>query len=361
MQKIASTTSCHGRRGGFASTLAHALERKRLFKNAHGREWRQSLHDARATKLSILLFLSWSSSAIAQTGIEALLEPWEPNQHFEADSDLRLFAKGHEKESGSHIQLSQIDSQGRYRLDDSRPINPTLSYEASYLHIGAPHLPDQLTDVAVGFSSPIAGDENLFLAGAAALGYAGAEPFDNSRGLYAQATAVVGHAFDDSRTLLFVLDYDGNRTLFPDIPIPAVEYIDQSNPNFVFVLGLPVDIIYWKPAPEFEVSLNFEVPESYAIEADYHPEKHWTIYLTAGDNSNRYAVDDLGRNRRLIFQQTRIGAGISYQPIKNVEFTLGAGYAFAQRFAVGFDERRLRDKIDLTDEPYLRIGVDINW
>ncbi len=160
---------------------------------------------------------------------------------------------------------------------------------------------------------------------------------------------------------MFLLDYDGNRSLFPDIPIPAVEYVDQSNPNFVFVLGLPVDLIYWKPIPDLEILLDLEAPQSVAVEIDYHISKQLTLYTTFGDDSNRYAVDDLPHNRRLIFEQTRVGAGITYQPVENVGFTLGAGYAFEQRFGVGFDERRLRDKIDISDEPYLRLGVDINW
>ena len=104
------------------------------------------------------------------------------------------------------------------------------------------YLVDVLGDVddEEGADCPVgkAGDW-IFAVGVAA-GYAGASPFSEGNAWYGKATAVALRQFSESDALVLVLDYDGNRTLLPDVPLPGIAYTHRVSPSLFYVIGAPV-------------------------------------------------------------------------------------------------------------------------
>ena len=61
------------------------------------------------------------------------------------------------------------------------------------------------------------------------------------------------------------------------------------------------------------------------------------------------------------FQQRRAEVGLRWEPRKDFLFSVAGGYAFGQEFSTGFDARDTDLVADVSDEPYLRFGVDIRF
>src|SRR5438128_1861271 len=78
--------------------------------------------------------------------------------------------------------------------------------------------------------------------------------------------------------LFFALDYDGNRPILPDVPLPGVAYTKRVARDFFFVIGAPVTSIEWRPDDRLRVELVYTVPDRLDASLGYRFAKGFTVF-----------------------------------------------------------------------------------
>jgi len=311
-----------------------------------------------------LLTAATCGHAFAQTGPTLLLKPFPKEQAIQARADALFFDAGHTKESDDAFRLSMYESQGRWRVQPGNLISPRIGWDATFidLHTDFAGLPDQLTDQSVAIAMPIAKYGDWIVGASVGIGYAGDAPFGDGDAWYGKGTLSVFKLFNDTDALVFALDYDGNRSILPDVPLPGVAYTRRVARDFFFVIGAPVTSIEWRPDERLRVELVYTIPDTVDASVGYAFVKGWTIFGNFESRREGFFINGLPANHdRLIFQQRRAEVGLRWEPRKDFLFSVAGGYAFGQEFSTGFDARDTDLVADVSDEPYLRFGVDIRF
>lgn len=102
------------------------------------------------------------------------------------------------------------------------------------LHDEKGRVPSSLTDSSIGFATPITKVEEWFVGIGAGVGYAGDRGLGNSDSWYGKGAVTVGREFADGSALAIWVEYDGNRVLFPDMPLPGIAYADKLGESFEY-------------------------------------------------------------------------------------------------------------------------------
>ena len=308
----------------------------------------------------LLMVLLMSVSAQAQSASVGLLRLWMSEEVAVEVSGHALFqSQGDSEGTAFDTRLSQFRSLGRARLDQPDLFTPSVGY--SYYHIGIdsndPLLPSNLQDmnVAVGFKHAL--DETWKVQLAVGAGYAGNGPFQDSEAIYGTADVMLTREFDDTTGITFGLDYNGARTLLPDLPIPIITYYNQSDPNFHYYLGVPLSSITWTPFEALTLRIRYELPINVALEARYTLADTLQIFGQLDSYTSRFWSSDSGVNQHLLFHQRRAELGLQWHPVPWGEVILAGGWAFDQRFDTGFDLRSTTNVRDISDQPFVRIGA----
>lgn len=311
-----------------------------------------------ATLCSVLA--TCTSVGFGQSSPGPLLGPWPaPDQRFEFGTTATFFDKGHIKKDDDDIQLRQYEIAGRYRFRTDLLANPTVGFEGFFLDLrtSSDKVPQNLSDFSIGAASPLKQwDNGWYLVSAIGIGYAGEEMFGDSEGLYGKATVLVAKDFDEHTSLLFALSYDGNRVLFPDIPLPAVAFTKQLFPELQMAVGFPYNTIIYKPIDTVKIDLTALIG-SFSLKVEYDLTPKWRVFGGYDSFSRGFNWDQLPDHRRILFEQRRVELGLLWNPVKNLGVTLAGGYAFAQEFGVGWDILDTDLLYKISDEPYLRFGL----
>jgi hypothetical protein len=195
------------------------------------------------------------------------------------------------------------------------------------------------------------------------VGFAGTTLLNNTNGggsaYYGKAAIFVGRDLGKERALVFGLDYNGNRSTFPDIPIPGFAYTTRLDPTLLANFGFPYTSVLWEPVEHLKVDAAFSFPDTLDARVSYDLSQQWRLYGNFENRLKAFHVEGLGHDRRLFFQQRRLEAGVRWQPRPFIGVVAAGGYAFSQEFSVGFDTRDLGNITHLSDEPYVRVGVEI--
>ena len=299
--------------------------------------------------------------ARAQTDSHLLLDDWADNKHFEADSAAAVFPRSRIGD-GESTRFVRAYSEGRFRLDPSMPLSPSVGY--SWTHIGlssGTRLPGELDDLSLGIGSPLFSQGPWFGGGSFGVGYAGDDAFAADHAWYANATAFVGYQIDTGKTLIFALDYKGNRSLLPDVPIPSVEYDWKVSPKLEVAAGFPTSAVEWRPTPQLTLSAEYDFPLTVVAEAKYQLAPPLAVSLRFVSDDDPFHVDALGDDRRIFYQDNRIELGLIGTPAEGVDLRAGVGYGFDRKFVTGFDDRDTDTVADLQDQAYVRLGVDLKF
>jgi hypothetical protein len=316
----------------------------------------------RFTVALILSLTAMCGVGYGQSSPGDLLRPWPSvDQTLELGATATFFEKGHIKEddNGTPFQLRQYESAGRYRFRTDLLANPSIGYEGLFLDLKTRNdaVPQNLSDFSIGAASPLHQWENgWYVVAAAGIGYAGEEMFSDSDGAYGKATVLLAKDFDKETSLLFALSYDGNRVLFPDIPLPAIAFTKQLLPELQLAVGFPYNTITFKPIPTLKIEATALIG-SLSGKIEYDLSKHFRVYGSFDSFSRAFNVPDLSGHDRLFFEQRRLELGVLWNPVKNLGVTLAGGYAFAQEFSTGFDILDTDKVYKPSDEPYLRFGL----
>lgn len=302
------------------------------------------------------------TTALGQTDESLLLLPWNGQEVVNASGDLFLMDRGRLESNHSGSSFFEAQSSGRFRLDTSRELNPTVGYDWSHIQTNdhSQTIPTNLDDVSVALASPLARVGDWFLGATVGFGYAGSDAFDDSRGWHGLGNLMMGTELSKDTSLVFYLDYDGNRTLLPDLPMPGFIYAGKWD-SLHFALGFPNNYLQWTPTDQLKFSLDTYLFTSFDVMAAYKLGHNWKLYAKYVDSTSAFSDSDLPENRRLFYAEQRVESGIGYALGHNLDLEAGVGYAFARDFAIGFDELNLHRTTKVTNEPYARLGLSIHF
>lgn len=296
--------------------------------------------------------------AFAQTGPALILKPWARGQHGGVDAS-GIFLNSHVKGSNSGFTLATFESAGRFRLQPEMEGGLAAGYDLTYLNIvsGDSLLPDRLVDQSIGLGSNFGEYDGWKVGGSAAAGYAGNNPFADGNAWYMKADLFATTPLSADSQLRIILDYDGNRSLFPDVPLPLVSYMQKVDDNFSYNLGVPYSSLHYRPTDRWTIDVQYYLPVTIDADATYKINDQWSAY---GAFENRYfAFHDSAYdgNTRLFFRQRRLEGGVHWRPKAHTMVTLAGGYAFGQRFEKGFQILNTTTVRDIADAPYVRAAV----
>jgi hypothetical protein len=333
----------------------------------------------------VLLAATMPRVGRAQTGPELLIKPWPRDQIIEADAQADFYNQtntNNPSDDGSGratLSLSELDSEGRLRFfprDEQVRADPRVGYNLTYLHLNTndPRLPKNLTDESVAIGTGIA-DVSGWEAGiTVGVGNAAAGAFNDGNGLYGQFDLLVGHDIDKTSKIGIVLDYNGNRTFLPDVPLPGVEYSKTLDPTLLLVAGFPLTSVTWTPDKQntlnrqLTITATYEIPYSFEASADYAlidstgPAGKLAAFTSFTNRLLAFHDNDepVGRYR-IFFEQNRAELGVRWTPRPIVSLVLAGGEAFDQRFHYGWDSINYGETAKLGDSLYTRVALEFRY
>lgn len=343
---------------------------------------------AAAAAAATLACLVIAPAALGQTDSSLLLETLPDDLRLEADASALFLDRG-TTDTGDGIGLQYFETDGRLRpLFRGSRAKPRFGYDLTLLNVDTddPALPDALlTDASVGVGLGVfqggegAGPLRDVIAGVTVgVGYAGVGAFGDANAVYYQATLVAGREFANGDQFGLVVDYDGNRTFLPDWPLPGFQYRTERFPGplrgddrLLLGLGFPFSSVEWGPTERLTVTANYAIPDSFTARIDYELFQNTGLFAEVANRREAFHWDDLeDGGDRLLFLQRRVEAGVRYTfnddlDQAGVEPGLSAvvagGYAFDQEFEVGFDSRDSDTVAEPSDEPYVRVAVELRY
>jgi hypothetical protein len=314
----------------------------------------------------MLLGVIWMTAAPApaQTGPDLLLKPLMGEKELlESRGDALLFNDG--KATGSaDYQQDVFELNGRFREQRENFI-PRIGWDLAFYHLSSdiPLLDQDLTDtsLAAGFELWNAGEWRAgFTAG---LGYAGSTPFARSDSWYGKATLLIARKLDAKTDLGFVLDYDGNRSTFPDFPLPGFAYRHEYDPTLSYTVGVPVSSIKWKPLqfPDFSLEATWILTDTFTARLEYDLSPQWVVFGALQHQFEAFHVSHLKGADRLLFERHRAEVGVLWKPWEHTHFIAAVGMAWGGEWSTGFDQRDSDLVARVSDEPYVRLGFERRW
>lgn len=273
----------------------------------------------------------------------------------------RLFTGTSLEGTPGRSRFAELEAKGRVRLDQSHEINPSIGFSGYLLesHDPAGRIPNELVDASVAFATPVTEIEDWVLFASVGLGYAGDPTADASRSLFAKATLSAGREISPDEHLLIWLDYDGNRQLFPDVPLPFFEYHRQFGEEFSLTLGIPECRAEWKPAERLTLAAAWDAPFTFACEATYDLSDTWSARLRYTDETHAFHQPGEPRTHRIFFDEQRIELGLAWKPSKNAALCIAPGFAFSREFSTGFDDRSQTTLAHVGDGAYLSVQLSL--
>jgi hypothetical protein len=300
-----------------------------------------------------------SSGARAQSDPGPLFLPFEKDNDLELAATVTLSAQSHIKKLDDDFQLKQYESEGRYRLTDTFEVNPVLGYSFLFLDLDTPveTVPRELLDLSIGAASPIRKfDNGWYLAAAVGVGYAGEELFDDTDAYYGKATFIVGKDFNETTALLVAINYDGNRTMYPDVPLPAVALTKVIHQKLTLAVGFPYNTVTYRPVEPLKLEMTATIG-TVSADVRYNLTQRLQFFGTFNAISRGFHIDGLERDDRLFFDQKRLETGVVWKPGTYVGITVAGGYMFSQEFSTGWDERETERVYEPADAAYIRAGL----
>ncbi len=319
---------------------------------------------AASAAAAALALLSVQNTANAQTNSALLTTLFPKEQAFAGEAGAVFLENGHSQKTDEDFRLSLYQTYGRVRLVPGELASPRIGYNFTYLdlHSSFNGLPDRLVDQSIAAAFPIAKTDNWIFGASLGVGYAGDSFFGDGDAYYGLASIAAFRQLDDTSALVFVLDYDGNRTYFPDFPLPGVAYNKRIGDTLELTVGLPVSSIRWKPYDQLSIQVDFLLPDDARIDIGYEVIPHVTVFGRARVEREAFYVDGLPQNYdRILFEQRRAEAGVRFAPCKEFSADIAIGYAWSGEFSEGFDFRGSNEITDISDEPYIRAGLQVRF
>ncbi|MEM1213317.1 MAG: hypothetical protein AAGI68_13590 [Planctomycetota bacterium] len=208
----------------------------------------------------------------------------------------------------------------------------------------------------------------------AGFGYAGDTPYAGGEAWYGTGSLWGATQLDPESTLFVFLEYNGNRTIFPDVPLPGFLYRRQVRDDLAVSLGFPFVSATWTPNDRFTLRGTIAVSLATDLDLSYRLDGGWSAFARYYTDSIAGDIDGGTDNRRIFFEQQRIEVGMrrslnfsrpgpatrpaAGDPRGNAwQIEAAVGWAFDLAYDTGFDSRDLAGVADLDDAFYLRLGL----
>ncbi len=313
------------------------------------------------TLVALVLMLIFTAAARAQTGPELAQQPWEQDTQTDVTGEVRWFDQADIDHTNHALNLMRYDARGRVRLNESNDTQGDevrLGFDYTHLDLDSadPALPERLVDVSVAGSWMRELKQSRRIGAVAGVGYAGDAPFGDSDAIYFMGNLIFEQPLDQQSKLTLSLNYDGNRTIWPDVPLPLIAYTRKVNDEFMYTVGVPFSSVRWQPDDRWTVSATYVPVVTANARVDYALTDHWQLFGQFENSYDAFVVNS-NEDRRLFFQQRRLEAGVTYQASDHCAVTFAGGYAFDQSFKQGWDVRDTETVRDVDDAPFLCAAV----
>jgi hypothetical protein len=306
--------------------------------------------------------LLMSAGARAQSGAGLLLKPWETDQAVETTTDS-YFLNSEHSAGGDSLQLSEYESSGRFRIQPGNLVSPRIGYDFTFLDSTARNqtVPKNLTDVSVAIGTAV-GEYHGWIAGLTlGLGYAGDSAFSRGSGWYGKATFDLGKPINDHDSLAMLIDYDGNRPYFPDVPLPGFAYRHKIDDTLLFVAGLPYSSLEWTPTKKLKIEASYRLVSQVTARVGYRVLRNLLVYGSYKYVQDAFHVEGFASDQRLLFSDERLEGGFEYSLADQLMIRIGGGYAFDNRFSSGFDFDHTHHVLSFSDGPYVHLAFELRF
>ncbi|MHC4953519.1 MAG: hypothetical protein ACYTGZ_06485 [Planctomycetota bacterium] len=316
------------------------------------------------TRIALLFaaLLALIAPAIAETRSGLMLIPMADDQAAQLEFEIDQYAEA-QTDAGFDYDMRLFATRGRIKVAPKLGrASPRFGWDVLYIdtETADPRIPDNLTESSVAIGAGYETGAWTFT-GTLGVGFAGDHPYTGT-GWYGLAS-VSGTKFFTKRDILQVgLDFDGNRPIFPDVPLPVVLWTRIWNEHVRTTLGFPFLAIVWTPTDWF--TLNFRgIPGVFQTgDLTFHLGKKWDVFLRYRGASFRFFVDDYSNdNDRLFYSEQRAEIGVTWRPIEQTEFRLFLAWAFEREFTTGFDVRDTDTLVRLEKAPAIGLSFRIEF
>lgn len=312
--------------------------------------------------LTIILIALLAPGTFAQTGPDLLVKPWSEGQMFDTSTEAVLETANPTQENhADDVQMSIYQTVGSYRVLPNNEASPRFGYDLMYIDLQTHDaaLPRHLWDGSIGFAQPVADFNKWFVVVTGGAGYSGDTPFSDPHAVYFTGDVIVGRKFSDDKAIVAGIDYNGNRSFLPDVPLPGLEYADRYNDHLTYVIGFPANSLTYEPLNGLQVVAGWEVLDTFSGRVGWEFMKHYEVYTSYTDRFTGFHLSDMPQDRRLFLQEHRAEAGFRLNPTKLIRISIGGGWAFGQEFSTGYDERGTNPLRHLRDGPFGRVMLEI--
>lgn len=315
-----------------------------------------------AATLSVAGFAPSTRASSYETQYDSL-NRWTGNQWFESWNDTFLENGSYIRNDSTPAQIGWVHNGGRIRLANTGRYSPTIAYNSLWmpLNTNGRLLPRQLDSQSMSFGTPVGRFGKLGIGVSFGAGYAGSTPYNDPSSIYGMALITTQYKFNQRDRLLVSLDYNGNRSFMPDVPLPSVEYAHLSR-KFTFIAGFPEIGLDWRPTSRLRLLLHYYIYDDGKARISYALFPWMHLYSQFSASSWAFHVDRYNSDQRLFFTMSRVEAGIKLIDFsQHARLTLGGGYAFNQAFSQGFDGRDESPVGQIANALYARLQFDISF
>lgn len=302
--------------------------------------------------------------ACAQTDQGLLLNPWDEGVSCELEATLAWTPRAPARNGGRATSLTTTDASARLSLAQDADLRPAVGFEYHRLDLGTPPpgVPKALTDASVAAALPVGMMDDWFIALQAGAGYAAEASFADGAGWYGKAAMTIGTDLGDGRSIAFWIDYDGNRTLFPDLPLPGAAYSVETE-SISWTLGFPQSSISWTPTPGLRAAASFELPLSLNASLAFDLDADWSLAAKYARRSTAFHTEGLRSADRLFFDEDTISFSVrrAWPGRLAGGLEVGVGWGFGRELAAGFDERNTRVLQRFGSSMSLHISADFGF
>jgi len=320
--------------------------------------------------------LASAPAAMAQSDIRLLADPWDEEAGdvaYELSTRLRFFESAESEAvtggtafdpADGDVRLQRYDADARVgiKLIDNYRGAFGFSFSALRFKGGlSGGEPLDLVDASFGVGAPVARLGEWGMGVTLGGGYASNTGLDRGEAWYGEGNLLVAREFDSGDVLAFGLNYDGNRGIFPDIPLPGFVYHRRWRDDLVVSLGFPATIVEWTPTDKLTVELEYTLPLNADLEVRYQFVTCWELYGGFYNEFDAFWVEGQPRQDRLFFSQRVVEVGFNYEPTDFARVSIGGGVAFDQELETGFDIRETDDVAELDSALFGSVSVEISY
>lgn len=303
---------------------------------------------------------AWANSDYTQFNA---LNRWTGDQWLQSWNDTYLENSSYIRNDSTAAQIGYVNNGGRVRLANTGRYSPTIAFDSLWMPLNTHSklLPRQLDSQAMSFGTPLGQIGKLGFGASIGVGYAGSTPYNDPNSIYGMFLLTSQYKFNPRDRVLVSLDYNGNRSILPDVPLPSIEYV-HITPTLELIAGFPEIGAWWKPMPRLNLSIDYDIVDDGSAKVSYAVFPWLKAYSKFQVSSYSFHVDSYNADQRLFFTMSRIEAGIRLISFsKHASLTLGGGYAFNQAFNQGFDGRTTTPIGQIANAVYGRLEFNFSF